>query len=327
MIPSFLTGALALLSGCSVEHQIERRVHLDTFVQEPASEVDILWVVDDSPSMAEEQARLADAFGEFAAGLEETNIDFRIGVVTTDMDLDNTERGMMVGDTPFLTPADDYVSEFQNRIRVGTGGSDKEKGLSAALYAISEPMMSGANGGFLRKGATLAINFVSDEDDCSDNEALAGEGGDACYDLREDLVSVKQFITSYQRLKDPGVRMVASAVAGMDISEGCQDSWPGHRYRTVAEKTGGVIRDICAADYSALMTDLGLNVSGVIRVFQLSYAAVQESLEVYAGDFLVPQDPVEGWTYDSEYRTIRFDGDYIPARGSSLTVRYEVAGI
>ena len=116
----------AVLHGCSVEHQIERRVQLDTFVQEPASEVDILWVVDDSPSMAEEQARLADAFGDFIVNLEETNIDFRIGVVSTDMDLDNLQRGVMVGETPFLTPGDDYVNEFRDRVRVGTGGSDKE---------------------------------------------------------------------------------------------------------------------------------------------------------------------------------------------------------
>ncbi len=315
------------LSGCTVEHQIERRVQLDTFLQEPASEVDILWIVDNSPSMAEEQARLADAFGDFVVNLEETNIDFRIGVVTTDMDLDNLDRGAMVGETAFLTPDDDYVTEFRSRVRVGTGGSDKEKGLSAALYAITEPMMSGPNGGFLRPDATLALNFVSDEDDCSDNEAQAGESGNACYDQRESLVSVKQFINSYQRLKEPGIRVVASAVAGMDVEEGCEESWPGKRYRTVAEKTGGVVRNICASDYSELMTELGLNVSGVIRVFQLKYAAVEDSLEVSLGDVTIPEDPVDGWTYDSEYRTIRFDGDYVPPRGSSILVRYEVAGV
>ena len=321
-------GLVGLLgSACTVDHQIDRRVTIDTFVQEPASAVDSLWVVDNSPSMAEEQLRLADAFGQFVAGLEDSNVDFRIGVVTTDMDLDNTERGAMVGDTAFLTAEDDYVTEFRNRVRVGTDGSDKEKGLSAALYALTEPMMSGVNEGFLRADATLAIQFVSDEDDCSDNEALAGEGGDACYERREDLVSVKQFITAFQRFKEPGVRFVASSIVGMDISEGCQNSWPGHRYRTVAEKTGGVIRDICEPDYGMLMGDLGLAVSGIIRVFQLSYAAVEESLEVSVGDTLVPQNTDQGWTYDSEYRSLRFDGEYVPPRGATISVRYEVAGI
>lgn len=312
--------------GCTVDHTIDRRVTIDTFLQEPASAVDSLWVVDNSPSMAEEQQRLADAFGQFVAGLEETHVDFRIGVITTDMDLDNENRGVMNGESAFLTMEDDYVDEFRNRVRVGTLGSDKEKGLSAALYALTEPMMSEVNDGFLRSDATLAIQFVSDEDDCSDNEALAGEGGNACYDRREELVSVKQFITAFQRLKKPGHRFLASAIVGLDISEGCTDSWPGHRYRTVAEKTGGVIRNICESDYGMLMADLGLAVSGIIRVFQLSYAAVEETLEVSVGSELVPQDTEIGWTYDSEYRSLRFDGDYVPVRGSTISVQYEVAG-
>jgi len=54
-----LTLLVLGLSACTVEHQIERRVQLDTFLLEPASEVDILWMVDSSRSMAEEQARLS----------------------------------------------------------------------------------------------------------------------------------------------------------------------------------------------------------------------------------------------------------------------------
>ncbi len=54
---------------------------------------------------------------------------------------------------------------------------------------------------------------------------------------------------------------------------------------------------------------------------------MEDSLEVSLGDVTIPEDPVDGWTYDSEYRTIRFDGDYVPPRGSSILVRYEVAGV
>ena len=44
--------------GCAMENTVERRNHTDTFQQEPSAEVDILWVVDNSPSMAEEQVLL-----------------------------------------------------------------------------------------------------------------------------------------------------------------------------------------------------------------------------------------------------------------------------
>ena len=67
----------------------------------------------------------------------------------------------------------DYGQKFADRIQVGIGGSDKEKGIDAAYQALSEPLISGYNGGFLREGATLSIIYLSDENDCSDRGALA----------------------------------------------------------------------------------------------------------------------------------------------------------
>jgi hypothetical protein len=48
--------------------------------------VDFLWVIDDSASMCQEQASLAESFDEFINRVENfVNIDYRIAVVTTDM--------------------------------------------------------------------------------------------------------------------------------------------------------------------------------------------------------------------------------------------------
>ena len=46
--------------------------------------VDILFVIDDSGSMGEEQAKLAANFAPFVATLEEAGADYRIAVTTTD---------------------------------------------------------------------------------------------------------------------------------------------------------------------------------------------------------------------------------------------------
>lgn len=323
------TVLLGCQEGCVETTTISRLKQNDVFIQEPSAQVDILWVVDNSPSMEAEQQRVADGFTEFISGISDTQIDFHIGVITTDMDMSNPDRGVLIGSTPFLTNLDDYVAEFQDRVKVGVDGSDKEKGLAAALYSLTEPIISGPNYGFMREEAVTSIIFVSDEDDCSDGEALSDEPGSACYDKSNELIPVKDYVQAFRSLKPPGVRLVTSAIVGPDASEGCTESWPGKRYMTVADATGGVSGNICDALYSEIMYDLGLAVTGVQTLFQLSYSAMEESIEVWVGDAsgngeLIPQDTVGGWSYDSTYWTIRFDGDYYPPRGTTVSVEYEI---
>ena len=94
---------LTLMMACTPDNEISRRSTTDVFLQEPLSEVDILWVIDDSNSMAEEQLLVADGFEAFISSLAETNIDFHVGVVSTDMDLSNASRGVLLGNPTVLT--------------------------------------------------------------------------------------------------------------------------------------------------------------------------------------------------------------------------------
>ena len=318
---------LTLLMSCTPDNELSRRSTTDVFSQEPLSEVDILWVVDDSNSMAEEQLLVADGFEAFISTLAETNIDFHVGVVSTDMDLSNPNRGVLIGNPGVLTAdTPNYVSKFASRVQVGVDGSDKEKGLSASIAALSEPLVSGANEGFLRPDAHLSVIYVSDEDDCSDNDALAADMGDACYSQEGSLVPVRDLIYQLKSTKDPGRRVLASASVGPDAAEGCGQSWPGHRYRATADAFGGKVGDICDADFSDIMEELGLSVSELNRSFELSYTPVLETMEVYVDDEFIPQDDVEGWRYAELSSLLVFDGDYVPPRGAQILVTYEVAG-
>jgi hypothetical protein len=184
---------------------------------------DILFVVDDSGSMEDEQQNLAanfDAFIERLAASPAKNA-YQVGVITTDVNRYDFGRfpdtfiassacqgSPMIGQTypkgaivsvsgeddaarrvfsttsgARILPAGSatLVQDFQRNVFVGVCGSGREQGLEAARLALSEPLVSGANAGFVRRGARLVVVIVSDEDDCSDPEGTGtGESPPAC---------------------------------------------------------------------------------------------------------------------------------------------------
>jgi hypothetical protein len=87
-------GALALLlgfsvSGCFCDDEPVNPVPppeevIDFFDQNAASKVDILWVIDDSESMAQEQKKVSGGFTDFFGTLLDSDVDYHIGVITTD---------------------------------------------------------------------------------------------------------------------------------------------------------------------------------------------------------------------------------------------------
>jgi len=166
------------------------------------SNLDLLFVIDDSPSMSDKQAALAAAFprmidvlGTIDGGLP----NLHIGVVTSDMGTSasgSAAPGPAVGQlgnggcagrgddgqlqvtsgmsAAFLsdvagngTRERNYTGElrdvFGRLARVGAGGCGFEQHLSAMRSALT----STANTGFLRADANLAVVFLADEDDCS----------------------------------------------------------------------------------------------------------------------------------------------------------------
>ena len=63
---------------------LEPKSRADFFKQRNAV-VDILWVIDNSTSMADDQKALAANFSSFIGFLSATNVDYHIGVVDSDM--------------------------------------------------------------------------------------------------------------------------------------------------------------------------------------------------------------------------------------------------
>ncbi|MCA9492499.1 MAG: VWA domain-containing protein [Myxococcales bacterium] len=319
---------VALLAGCApIDNTVDYLDNIESFAQAPNNKVDILWVVDNSNSMEEEQAALATGFVAFASQLEASGTDFQIGVITTSFDYDDDTRGRLLGDPRWITNADDYESMFAERATsAGIGGADKEKGLEAGLYALSPAGLAGPGGyneGFVRPEAQLLVIFVSDENDCSDGGALEGEAATACYTSQDKLTPVTSFVEDYRSLKPNEDDVSASSIVGTTSST-CSEVVEGTRYLVFTGLMGGLNGDICQANWAGMLGDLGLNATGIRTRFQLEKAAQPDTIEVTVDEVAVPGSAADGWTYDVESWYLEFHGSSVPERGAQITVSYTV---
>ena len=316
-------GCFLLGLGCGEPVALQPGGHVDRFDQVGNDTVDILFVVDDSQSMAEEHEALAHGFGALAKQLLDARADFHIGVVSTSVDPALGRAGVLQGTPPFLTREDpELEAQLAARADVGTNGSDKEKGLHAAALAVSAPLRATRNAGFRRDHAALHVIVVSDEDDCSDDGALDGLPASDCYDAPMALLPVADAVRRIESAA--GERPWISAIVS-PLHEPCGAFGAvGERYLEAVFQTGGAVGSICAPDWDAVLRDLGLTSLGLREQFPLSAVADPATIEVFVNGESAEQSPVDGWTYDEDTIKVIFHGWAVPPRGARIVVTYEV---
>ena len=100
--------------------------------------VDVLWVIDNSCSMADEQEQLTSNFPSFINYFLDSGVDYHIGVISTDLD-DSSEAGQLRAPdgVRFIIPdTEEPETVFEGMATVGIEGSGSEKGRGAAYTAI-----------------------------------------------------------------------------------------------------------------------------------------------------------------------------------------------
>src|SRR5687768_1575430 len=85
-----------LLAACN-ENEFKRASLTNEFWQAPSNQVDILWVIDNSVSMLNEQVAVAEGAEDFITHLETTEMDFHLGVISSDIDRSNPSAGVLLG--------------------------------------------------------------------------------------------------------------------------------------------------------------------------------------------------------------------------------------
>lgn len=331
LLPLLLLAA----AGCNEQTLIRPGVTAVLY-QSPPTEVDILLIVDDSCSMADEQDELSEGFDRFVEFFDVADVDYHIGVVTTDM-LNGNRSGRLVesddGVTVITRSTDDAADVFGELVQVGTGGAGYEQGLDAAAAALSDELLDDENEGFLREDALLSVIFVSDEEDASP-------------------WGVNSYVNFFRGLKDERQRGAfnASALVGVDPDTlepaACGQSsfdpnagaFASFRYSDVAVQTGGVVGSICDSDFADIVAEMGLASSRLLDEFALDRRPREETLEMtieLAGESevdLPPEGTDDGeypWEYsedeDQDLWLIRFtDLTSLPPIGSKIVLHYEL---
>ncbi len=167
--------ALELELMGSARADCQRHVEAFHLPATPPQKLDVVFVIDDSLSMAATQRAVKDRIAAFIERLVVNAADFHIGVTTTDTSGVRRPAGELISTSTgprWVVPGADAVLEFQRIMRlIDTQGSSEEFGFRAAQAALVVPGgdASGVPGarddGFYRPDARLAIIIVSDEDD------------------------------------------------------------------------------------------------------------------------------------------------------------------
>lgn len=232
-------------------------------------EIDLLFVIDNSYSMADEQANLVASVPGFIAGITEMlgpEADYRVGVITTDAYAFNTFGCTRLGDLvtqtggeassqstcgpfvegqPFMTDADRLGEAFSCAAAVGISGASNEKPMEALTTLLMRNDAPCA-GGFVRDDAVLVIVVITDEEDDGDSDRNPADWHDTVLAAKDDDVS----------------KVMVLSLVGLAEPNACQVPWDGADGAEYAPRLAdfterfphGTVGDVCAADYSPYFT-------------------------------------------------------------------------
>lgn len=232
----------------------------------PCVKVDLLFVVDDSSSMQEEQVNLIASVPTFVQEIQQELAhaeSLHVGVVTTDayahnqapcagvlgglvtqtggVDSSAALCGPYVSGLRFMTEQDDLAQRFACAAQVGTDGDGNEMPIDAALAALGPGLAApgACNEGFVRGDALLVLVLITDEEE----EGSAG----APPQWFDQLVALKGGLET---------NVVVLSLIG-PANPMCMDAAEvGYRLIDFTSRfTYGIVGQICAGNYQPFFHD------------------------------------------------------------------------
>ena len=304
-----------------------------------AGGVDILWSVDASGSMSEEQQNLASGAEQFFTTLNTAGLDYRLAVNTQGYDNSSYSctslRKTTTGESFIDRNTPDALKKWRTLALPGTGDSATETG----FYCAREVNLTG----FDRPNAKNLVVFVSDEPENETAYSYTPDAAKSGY-ARRDFNNYQQYFVNsgatYFAITGTGsiVKPTFSSNVSLDANGDYRctgqggSATGGAHFTEIAKLTGGSTASICAdsVDWSVMFDKILETATGLASNFKLQYAPIPSSIKVTIAGKALARDISHQNGFDIIYGkndvSLAFYGNSLPKQGDDIKVEYDYLG-
>ncbi len=248
---------------------------------------DVIIVIDNSASMRFEQANMAERFSSLID--EMSALDWRLGIITTDVSKDQPKKDGRFLEFSSLPGIEFLSSDMDSEVlktafsrtiqRPAKEGHANEQGLKATYRALERKPE------WLRANASLNVVVVTDADETP-------------YKGKSEKRNNPSELLKYVQSEYPSKSFFFHSIIVKEGDVAClkkesNESY-GRSYAWLSEKTGGLIGDVCQADYSNQLRMIGEKVSQKIKSVKLDCAPIEGSVLVGSGPDLMTDFVLNG---------------------------------
>jgi hypothetical protein len=259
--------------------------------------LDILFVIDDSGSMGSHQKNLADNVKLFADAIVKTTfLDYHVGVITSSAGSQflGTGGGKLFGNPKYVdrsTP--DGLNKLAQNLIVGTSGDATEIFFDPLFLALTNPLLTGYNDGFIREDGYLAVIFVTDTDDQSKNM-----DAQSTYDFLINLKgSTDKLFVGAAYIPDSEIQ----TCSGESFEVGNTNNLPDFFKLTKATTFS-----LCDPDFGEQLAEIGRVLARKSQTMFLKKIPKKGTIKIVVRNQEIPNHPQKGWTYNPVVNAIEF---------------------
>lgn len=299
--------------------------------REPAK-ADIIWIVDESGSMADERATVASAAAEFFQAAVTAGIDFRMGV--TDMNelgpggqpgIFASRQAGGTGDR-WLGPTE--VSEFAAAINDPSGpdpaASGTEHGLVQGQGAIARHIpRDNSDPQKVRVDAQLVVLYTSDEmaQSIQDNTSMTGMNAQPTAMQQTEIDTQVAPMIAQLTGESATAHLIGETLPFEDPAT-C-GGIHAYGYYEVVSATGGQVGSICQASLSATIQMIINSIAGAGSPLTLPEVPISASITVTRDGQPVARSRALGWDYMAGSNAIVFfNMPFDPDNPANIAVSY-----
>ncbi|WP_228203260.1 vWA domain-containing protein [Acinetobacter sp. CFCC 10889] len=327
-------GDLNIASALTSNVKLEIKTVTNSFTQNAkgSNAVDILWNIDSSGSMSEEQKNLANGASQFFTALNKAGVDYRLAVNTQDGGECKSLRTLSDKKSVFIdrTTAN-AEEEWKKLAQPGTWDSATETG----FYCVREADLTS----FDRPNAKNLVVFVSDE---PENETVqqTRPSGASGYKVRNFTDYKNYFLkTGATYFSIVGTADVIrntfedNNLSYQDKNWDCKgeggSAAGGAHFKEISRVTGGSFASICsnASSWGVMFNEIIKSASGLASSFTLTQLPIPSTVTVKVAGKEIQRDLAHQNGFDLVYSatdvTVVFYGAALPTANQKVDVSYK----